>query len=1282
MKNSRNPLIDILHDFDEQKNGICLLSVQTGIGKTFSVAQNISEHYKTLHADASGKKVKYIYAVHLTSLRNEFCAELRKELPEDIYVSFLKSFDDSFLDMICMLLQDLKISSKNIDNQLMNENIKEKVINKAVHDLVVRFPSNVKAIGEKDVFADFKSSLINIIRAYISLVRSKNREFYTPQDKKVREEEYKYQKSVFTKSLNSIFLSHYTNYVNGKVPKFDKEAFLNDFFENKDQPIFKWVLAMFPSYIASCADVIVMTHDKLYKPINDICFKGSRITDTEYFQNGNYTVYYDEANKGFSKLLSNQIESYAKGEKSQRSIVQKIINIIKNLEDNVDGGYSSEIKRLFNKKISTKDKTSSVLSQLKSNQEDLRKVVKHPLWTIRFFDKTQTEVFETSSLQTVVLHQAPEKYILKEDEICQHYELVEKAKYKGDKSDILTIYDYINAQGRFIESFCYYFFYNIIPHYAKLHPKFTLGYDSKKFSFIEAIFHGFVDDREIFEIVHSLLSNLNVCDVKYNVNNLDPLEGTILNFIKCQKAQKAGIEGKNAISFKESYPQTIEILKNINDENVFIYLRQMNIAPEDWLGNLALKSRVCVISATNSDPSIYNYDHRWLSKRVPYYNPPKELIEDLEKYKKECRKYSDKIKKTVVKISGNIKELENYPEIKETVKCFLRDKKSIFLGNEKEIVNKYKYFQGIYIKEAILIYNFLTCKESMPVHLSVYTRSVDFSEIVDDFNYKLSAKLLDELFIRICKALGKDESQYVVPNKYNYHFMVLRNVSNDSELNLLERVEELKQRVNDGVRTYCYTTYDAAAVGLNLLLPVSSHYQDSLVALNDFAFGRDNFNINSIYLDKPTNSIPELKLSSNEVENLTTKMNRAFFVTRLCNVTGEIEPSKMYEYSTVSKPRTSGLTSSYHYIIERLIQAIGRIDRTSVALDSLFIYIDENITIPEYIFNEWNQDDFSKLFKLVKEKIINKDAQDLSLENYCRRLENQLNRGAQTMKSILNPGSYDNRKIEAAEKLSNFINKNITIDSDTPFIDGTIPAEYSTLYINVEEIERHKLNLETIRYKCNESSRGAKFKIMTDGEEGLKLFENSFEKNTQECSEDILEKFKGDFQMNWNLHPNYFLNPICNPKIAGNFGEAIVKYFFEENGYNLNKTFDFKGFSKGKEPSEIELERLKLQTYEKFDFYLSENKQTIPVEVKNYNYKVHSLEDTEAFYEKYFQRMEDFDLIKMILINTSTEGSDEGASLIKVDDLYPDCQILVVSGILKNGSWNKGIARKIENFIK
>lgn len=56
MKNSRNPLIDILHDFDEQKNGICLLSVQTGIGKTFSVAQNISEHYKTLHADASGKK--------------------------------------------------------------------------------------------------------------------------------------------------------------------------------------------------------------------------------------------------------------------------------------------------------------------------------------------------------------------------------------------------------------------------------------------------------------------------------------------------------------------------------------------------------------------------------------------------------------------------------------------------------------------------------------------------------------------------------------------------------------------------------------------------------------------------------------------------------------------------------------------------------------------------------------------------------------------------------------------------------------------------------------------------------------------------------------------------------------------------------------------------------------------------------------------------------------------------------------------------------------------------
>ena len=347
MKKLRNPLIDILHNFDEQKNGIYLLSVQTGIGKTFSAVQNISEHYKTLSTDASEKKVKYIYAVHLTSLRNEFCTELRKELPEDIYVSFLKSFDDSFLDMICVLLQDLKISSKNIDNQLMNENIKEKVINKAVHDLAVRFPSNVKAIDKKDVFTDFKSSLNNIIKAYILLVRSKNNTFYTPQDKKAREEEYKYQKSVFAKSLNNIFLSHYTNYVNGKVSKFDKEAFLNDFFENKDQPIFKWVLAMFPSYIASCADVIVMTHDKLYKPINDICFKGARITDTEYFQSGNYTVYYDEANKGFSKLLSNQIESYAKDEKSQRSIAQKIINIIKNLEDNVDGGYSSEIKDYF-----------------------------------------------------------------------------------------------------------------------------------------------------------------------------------------------------------------------------------------------------------------------------------------------------------------------------------------------------------------------------------------------------------------------------------------------------------------------------------------------------------------------------------------------------------------------------------------------------------------------------------------------------------------------------------------------------------------------------------------------------------------------------------------------------------------------------------------------------------------------------------------------------------------------------------------------------------------------
>lgn len=57
MKNLRNPLIDVLHNFDEQKNGIYLLSAQTGIGKTFSVVQNISEHYKTLPADVSGKKL-------------------------------------------------------------------------------------------------------------------------------------------------------------------------------------------------------------------------------------------------------------------------------------------------------------------------------------------------------------------------------------------------------------------------------------------------------------------------------------------------------------------------------------------------------------------------------------------------------------------------------------------------------------------------------------------------------------------------------------------------------------------------------------------------------------------------------------------------------------------------------------------------------------------------------------------------------------------------------------------------------------------------------------------------------------------------------------------------------------------------------------------------------------------------------------------------------------------------------------------------------------------------
>lgn len=614
---------------------------------------------------------------------------------------------------------------------------------------------------------------------------------------------------------------------------------------------------------------------------------------------------------------------------------------------------------------------------------------------------------------------------------------------------------------------------------------------------------------------------------------------------------------------------------------------------------------------------------------------------------------------------------------------FLLDKKNLFVDNNKEKTSDYNYFQDIYIKEAILMYNFIKRKNDVPVHLSVYTRSVDFSNV--STNWKLNARFLDELFIRICKALGEDDTQYIVSGKYHYHFMVLRNTGDDSEYNLLGRVEKLRKRTREGKRTYSYTTYDAAAVGLNLLLPVCDCYQNNLVKLNDFSFGHNNFNINSIYLDKITNFIPCFEKVDDEAKELEAKMDRAFVATRLCNVTGEIKQNDIYKYSTARKVSISNLSSFYHYMLERLIQAIGRIDRTSTALNFLSIYIDENIKIPKYIFEEWNQEDFSDIFKLVKEQIVDNNATDISTENYLCCLENRLNRGASTMKAILNPGSYNIEKIIDAEKLNRFINKHIFTKSDSPFLDGAIPVEYAHLYINVRELERHKLKLESIKYNCVESSRGARFTITTNEGKNFafKSFTNPLDSCTQKCEEAVLMELKDEFQLEDMSSINYILNPIFTPKIIGNFGEAVVKIFFNKMGYELYKTFDFKGFNKNVSDIDINDEiHLKYKTYEQFDFYFKNSEQIIPVEIKNYRHKVSSIEQVDDFYEKYYQRMEEFGLNKMILINTFAKDSGETVCSIKKDDIYPNCKILVVPGVIKSGTWNKSVIREIDKFIK
>lgn len=880
----------------------------------------------------------------------------------------------------------------------------------------------------------------------------------------------------------------------------------------KTDPNYKWISVLYPAVNTDDKKIIFMSIDKFLVRNSTIVEPSYNIIDNKSLLD-NSIIFIDEFDASKDILLKSIIKESLD---TQVSVVELFRIIYSGLENTSFSKLLTEVSNKLNENIQKQERRfytpDEILDEFRTRAKEIEK--KYKLVNFHKLDASEKDranfLFQDYQFHT----------ILSDEKNCVYLENDKQTRInwikKADKKEVLEE-ENLFALLQAIKSFLAYFQNGVkllADNYLAL--KRERKQETNNFSYEASI--------------KTVLSEFGI-------------EGRYLNYLTSQILNTKKGRSNKIVDLKSELDFSVYEkgfrFYNFVDSDTFdtqskIQLLSFNMSPEKMLIYLCLNSKVIGISASGTLETVTgNYDLCYVKKKLGslfYEISPEE---------------QDRINKSIMKSLGD------YSNVNIDIdKCLITDKnyydilKSFLSESDYEVITKKidsyateGFIKARYCKIVYAIDKFF--KRS--IHSFLFLTNVSMNSNLD-FNYECINYIFNTLKPESCK------------NAYCY-----------SLEGSLEKFENLKQVIKDrlklGKRVFVVSTYQTLGAGQNLQYEYDENYEELLRVINDNSYGKKHKDFDALFLDKPTNLFVNMNSKPNEEQLLKfiyqVKCLEEIGHFDLDRATTEIKKAiKILYHASTQKITTPKSKHIYMHTAKIILQAIGRICRTSTKNTNIFISFDQQM-----------ETELSYCKEELLSRPINNELKELlnTCENIKTEVDNNLfninNSKIQKSNDRINSLMQFKSASDIAkwEELRDIVLRH-------PYDDAGIHNNYD-IYCELKEANDH--------YYYNKNEFG-KFNITYEKYNDYCICEELANLKTLMSVDIIKEYFESNGYATFFKKSNYLLLPNVFQRIyLGALGEVVGAFLVNNFLSNVN----------------LKLERIiNLDRYEKFDFVFNNDK--------------------------------------------------------------------------------------------